>query len=376
MAERPTLVAWSGGVGSSYALRWTCAQQTGPVWAVTVDTDGCDVPVLEAMREHALALGASEHRVISAQGVFYRELLGPLLLLGARVGGVVPWWIAEEYARAEALATLAREWDACALVHGSHTGDSGVPSELLWAARAPKLERFAPARGRSAKELDPEAAGEDVESVWGTRWPTLALQDPWEEPDEDTFARIPDPAEVNDLPEELTLEFAGGLPVAAGGQRMDPPNLFTRLNRLGERHGYGRGVHVRRTALGVLERAAYECPGLAIVTAAREALDAVSLTAAQLALLGSLRELYVPEFCAGRRSEPALRAVEVAARELCNGVDGEVRVRLARGTLEVQGARRHPPRTGTAVPVPLVEASVALEALRLRAESYAPHDDA
>ena len=144
MAERPTLVAWSGGVGSSYALRWTCAQQTGPVWAVTVDTDGCDVPVLEAMREHALALGASEHRVISAQGVFYRELLGPLLLLGARVGGVVPWWIAEEYARAEALATLAREWDACALVHGSHTGDSGVPSELLWAARAPKLERFAP----------------------------------------------------------------------------------------------------------------------------------------------------------------------------------------------------------------------------------------
>ncbi|MEZ6184603.1 MAG: argininosuccinate synthase [Planctomycetota bacterium] len=155
-------------------------------------------------------------------------------------------------------------------------------------------------------------------------------------------------------------------------QKADPPNLFVRLNRLGERHGYGRGVHVRRTALGALERAVWEAPGLAIVSAAREALDAIALSAAERELLGGLRELYAREFCAGRRSEPALRAIEAAAREVCAQVRGEVRVRLARGTLSVQGARRSPPRAGAGVSPEGVEALVALQARLLRSDGFAP----
>lgn len=372
MAERPTLVAWSGGSGSSYAVRWAAQQAWGPVWAVTVDTDGLNAPALEAMREQALALGAAEHRVLGAQGACYRDLLSPLLRLGVRVGGVVPWWVAEEYARADALATLASEWDAQALVHGSRSGDSGVPSELVWAARCPGVECHAPARGKSLHELEAEGeSGEDVESVWGTRAVLAALQDPWEEAEDDAFQRIPDPAEVNDLPEELSLEFSAGLPVGVGGQRTDPPNLFGRLNRLGERHGFGRGVHVRRTALGALERAVWEAPGLAMVAAARDALDAVSLSAAELQLLDQLRALYAREFCAGRRSEPALRAVEAAGKQLCSRVSGEVRVRLARGTLAVQGAQRRPPRSAAAVPLDGVSALVELQTRLLRADSMA-----
>ena len=74
-------------------------------------------------------------------------------------------------------------------------------------------------------------------------------------------------------PEQVTITFEEGLPVALNGQRFsDPVLLMDEANRIGGRHGLGMSDQIENRIIEAKSRGIYEAPGMALLFAAYERL--------------------------------------------------------------------------------------------------------
>src|SRR5258708_14198173 len=115
-------------------------------------------------------------------------------------------------------------------------------------------------------------------NLWGRSVESGVLEDPWEEPPRDVFQWTVDPQEAPPDGVLVEVRFEQGIPVAVDGQAMAPEDLVAHLNRLGGAHGVGRIDHVENRLVGIKSREIYEAPGAAILFAAHDALEALTLS--------------------------------------------------------------------------------------------------
>src|SRR5581483_1850036 len=74
-------------------------------------------------------------------------------------------------------------------------------------------------------------------------------------------------------PEEVTVRFEEGWPVALNGKQLsDPVELMLEANRIGGRHGLGMSDQIENRIIEAKSRGIYEAPGLALLFAAYERL--------------------------------------------------------------------------------------------------------
>src|ERR1700691_1660866 len=275
MAKR-VILAYSGGLDTSVAIRWMIEERGVEVVGVLVDV-GQDVESAESfvdIRARALAAGAVDVGVVDAKREMSEEFCAKAIATNARYEGKYP--LVSALSRpviVRHLVDQARKFNASAVAHGcTGKGNDQVRFEVGTHALAPDLEVLAPARNWGMTRADSvdfaekwdipiRATKEKIysidENLWGRAIECGAIEDPWAEaPDEPyTLTRI-----TATEPIELTVSFRHGVPTEIDGVAMELADLIEALNVRAGSTGFGRIDMVENRRVGIKSREVYECP--------------------------------------------------------------------------------------------------------------------
>ena len=349
----PIVLAYSGGLDTSFLVPWIAEVHRRPVITVTVDTGGIDREAARALAARARALGAVAHHQIDARAEYFEQVLRFLLMGNVRRGQLYPLCVgAERVMQAQTIARMARELKSDTVAHGcTAAGNDQVRFEVALRTLAPDLTVLAPVRDRAfkrAEELDylksrglpvpPTGAAYSVNrGLWGvTIGGQETLTSSGSIPDEawlltrDAFAR-PRP------PERHILGFIRGRPASLDGRAASPVEIIEQLEALAAPFGVGRGIHLGDTIIGTKGRVAFEAPAAEVLLTAHRELEKLVLTARQQRIKELVAAPYGDLVHEGQLLDPVCRDIESLLVSSQERVTGEVCFRLQTGNLFVEG---------------------------------------
>jgi argininosuccinate synthase len=352
MAPRLVL-AYSGGLDTSVAIPWL-AERGWDVLALAVDLG--EAKDLDAIQRRALKHGASKSFVVDARDIFLRHFVWPTLQAGALYEGRYP--LATALGRpliAKLLVDLAHQEGAAVIAHGcTGKGNDQVRFDVATGALAPELEVVAPVRewGMTREQEIEYARAHGVKvpttlespystdvNLWGRSIEAGALEDPWQEPPPEVFALTADPAKAPAKAGHVEVKFASGVPVAIDGRELPPLEIVTRLNALGGKHGVGRIDMVENRLVGIKSREIYEAPAAAILVAAHQALEDLTLSKDVLRFKQKVAAEWADLVYNGLWFSSLRRNLHAFVDSTQEHVNGEARVKLYRGSATVVGRK-------------------------------------
>src|ERR1700694_4133907 len=141
-AADPILLAFSGGLDTSFCAPRRKDPYQRPVITVTVDTGGIDDAAAQSLAERSVQLGAIEHHLIDAQEAYFDQVLKYLLMGNVGRGGVCPLCVgAERVLQAQTIARMALSLKTKMVAHGcTAAGNDQVRFEVALRTLAPDLE--------------------------------------------------------------------------------------------------------------------------------------------------------------------------------------------------------------------------------------------
>jgi argininosuccinate synthase len=349
----PIVLAYSGGLDTSFLVPWIAEHHGRPVMTVTVNTGGIDAEAARILERRALELGAVEHHLVDARAEYFEQVLRFLIMGNVRRGQLYPLCVgAERVMQAQTLARVARQLGARTLAHGcTAAGNDQVRFEVALRTLAPDLEVLAPVRDRAFKrqeELEylerrrlpvpPFGAAYSVNrGLWGVTIggkETLTSLDSI--PDEawvlsrEAFSR---PRE----PERHVIAFAQGRPTGLDGRALDAVTLIESLEAIAAPFGIGRGIHLGDTIIGTKGRVAFEAPAAELLLNAHRELEKLVLTGRQQRIKELVAQPYGDLVHEGQLLDPVCRDIEALLERSQERVTGEVRVLLHPGSAFVEG---------------------------------------
>ncbi|MBM4232848.1 MAG: argininosuccinate synthase [Gammaproteobacteria bacterium] len=351
--SQPIVLAYSGGLDTSFLVPWLREQYQRPIITVTVDTGGIDVVSAQTLEERALALGASAHHRIDARADYFEQVLRFLIMGNVRRGQLYPLCVgAERVMQAQKIALMARELGTSSIAHGcTAAGNDQVRFEVALRTLAPELEVIAPVRDRLFKrqeELEflqnrklpvpPFGAAYSINrGLWGVSIggkETLTSQgsipdDAWVL-SKDAFNK-PRPAERH------MLHFERGVPCGLNGQTMSPVEVIETLESLAGPFGIGRGIHLGDTIIGTKGRVAFEAPAAEVLLNAHRELEKLVLTARQQRIKEMLAGPYGDWVHEGQLLDPVCRDIEALFLKSQQRVTGMVNVLFRPGSVFIEG---------------------------------------
>ena len=288
------VLAYSGGLDTSVAIRWIKEQYNLDVITLTIDVGNeRDLP---AIAKRAEQIGAVKSLVIDARADLTHYFLWPALQAGALYEGQYP--LATALARpliARLLVEVARAEGAVAVAHGcTGKGNDQVRFDVAINTLAPDLRIIAPQREWSMTR-DNEIAyaakhgipipvtsaspySTDL-NLWGRSVECGILEDPWAEPPADVYSWTSN-TPVSE-PTYIEITFDRGIPVALDGEEIDGVELIEKLNDLAGSYGIGRIDHVENRLVGIKSREIYEAPAATVLLTAHKALETLTLSREQ-----------------------------------------------------------------------------------------------
>ena len=348
------VLAYSGGLDTSCAIAWL-KEDYGfdEVVAVLADV-GQHVEISPAVAR-ARAAGADDVIVADLREEFAAVQVAQALKTNALYEGKYP--LVSALSRpviAEAVASVALELDADAVVHGcTGKGNDQLRFEIALRASYPGVRVIAPLRDRiwtreeeiayalergipvaqtvaSPYSIDANLLGRSIEAG--------ILEDPWIAPPEDPFELTAHPDEAP-APTELVIEFAGGLPVALDGEELGLADLVADLNERAGAYGIGRIDMIENRAVGIKSREVYEAPAALVLIEAHRALEDLILTRAELQEKRRLEDRWATLVYEGHWFSPLREAIDAFVDATQELVEGEVRLELRPGAAAVAGRR-------------------------------------
>ncbi len=348
------VLAFSGGLDTSFCIPWLRERYGADVVTVTVDTGGLDDAARADLERRAVALGAVSHRLVDARRSFFDETLAYLVMGNVLRGNLYPLCVgAERSLQARVVAEVATELGAYAVAHGSTAaGNDQVRFEVALRTLAPELEVLAPIRDEGlsrAREVQwlaergvdwpHQRADYSVNSgLWGATIGGRETNDSIESIPEEAWMLTRGAFEAPQPPCTIEIGFQCGRPVTLDGTGLDPVTLVEHLNALAGRYGIGRGIHLGDTVLGLKGRVAFEAPAATLLIATHRELEKLVLTGRQQRLKDQIAPLYGDLVHEGQFLEPACRDIEALFRRSQERVTGDVRVQLRPGSAFVLGA--------------------------------------
>jgi argininosuccinate synthase len=351
--KSPIILAFSGGLDTSFCVPWLKENYGRDVITACVDTGGIDADAAVALEERALALGAIEHILIDAKEQFFDTVIRHLIAGNVLRGNAYPLCVgAERGLQAEKLALLAKDRAATTVAHGcTAAGNDQVRFEVALRTLNPGLDVLAPVRDNSwvrdeqlaylEKHDMPLPAQGSAYSInrglWGI---TIGGQETLT-----SEGSIPESAWVLsanafDKPKEQTkhtLQFEHGIPVALDGKALSPVALIEALEKLAGSYGIGRGIHLGDTVLGTKGRVAFEAPAaITLITAHRE-LEKLVLSAQQARIKDTVAAVYGDLVHEGKQLDLACDDIEALLTTSQKRVTGTVNFALRPGQLFIEG---------------------------------------
>ena len=350
---KPIVLAYSGGLDTSFLVPWLKENYGRPIITVTVDTGGIDAAGAKTLKERALALGAIDHHQIDARADYFEQVLRFLIMGNVRRGQLYPLCVgAERVMQAQTIALMARKLGTNSIAHGcTAAGNDQVRFEVALRTLAPELEVIAPVRDRAFKrqeELDylqarklpvpPSGAAYSINrGLWGvTIGGKETLTSEGSIPDsawvlsKDAFSNPRPPA-------KHTLHFEKGRPTGIDGKMMSAVEVVEQLETLGAPYGIGRGIHLGDTIIGTKGRVAFEAPAAETLLTAHRELEKLVLTPRQQRIKDSLAGPYGDWVHEGQLLDPVCRDIEALLQSSQERVTGKVHVLFRPGSLFIEG---------------------------------------
>jgi argininosuccinate synthase len=349
------ILAFSGGLDTSFCVPFLAETLGRPVHTVTINTGGLDAAAEADLADRARALGAVSHRLIDGRTAFFDQVLRFLIMGNIRRGQLYPLCVgAERVIQAQLVAKAAANLHTRTVAHGcTAAGNDQVRFEVALRTLDSHLEIIAPVRD------DPRPRSEQVaylterglpvptsgaaysinRGLWGV---TIGGRETL-----DSVASIPESAwvltagafETPRPAERVRVGFAQGVPVSVDGVELSPIELIETLEESGRVHGIGRGIHLGETILGIKGRVAFEAPAADILLTAHRELEKLTLTGRQIRTKETVAATYGDLVHEGQHLEPVCRDIEALILSSQSRVTGEVHLLLRTGTVFVEGVR-------------------------------------
>jgi argininosuccinate synthase len=350
---KPIVLAYSGGLDTSFLVPWLAENIARPVITVTVDTGGIDAAAAATLAERSRALGAVAHHQIDARGDYYEQVLRFLIMGNVRRGQLYPLCVgAERVMQAQTIAQTARRLGSDTVAHGcTAAGNDQVRFEVALRTLAPDLQVLAPVRDHAFKrqdELDylrarglpvpPHGAAYSINrGLWGvTIGGTETLT---------SSGSIPDSAWVLTrhafseprAPERHVISFRRGRPSALDGRTLPAVEIIESLERIAAPFGVGRGVHLGDTIIGTKGRVAFEAPAAETLLTAHRELEKLVLTGRQQRIKELVAQPYGDLVHEGQLLDPVCRDIEALLESSQHRVTGDVHLLFRPGALFIEG---------------------------------------
>ncbi|MCX2779001.1 argininosuccinate synthase [Microbulbifer thermotolerans] len=352
------VLAYSGGLDTSVIVRWL--QETYDCEVVTFTADIGQGEEVEPARAKAEALGVKEIYIDDLREEFVRDFVFPMFRANTIYEG--EYLLGTSIARpliAKRLIEIANETSASAIAHGATgKGNDQVRFELGAYALKPGIQVIAPWREwdltsreklmryceqhkipvdfSSGKKKSPYSMDANLLHI---SYEGGILEDPWAEAEESMWRWSVSPEAAPDQPTYITLTFEKGDAVAIDGERMSPATLLEKLNKLGGANGIGRLDIVENRYVGMKSRGCYETPGGTILLKAHRAIESITLDREVAHLKDELMPRYAKLIYNGYWWSPERRMLQAAIDESQQVVNGEVRLKLYKGSVSAVGRR-------------------------------------
>jgi argininosuccinate synthase len=355
MAKRVVL-AYSGGLDTSVAVKWIGEEWGAEVIALAVDVGQGVDDDWETIRARALAAGAVEAIVVDARAEFAEDFVTPALRANALYEGKYP--LVSAISRpviVRHLVRAARQHNADAVAHGcTGKGNDQVRFEVSTRALAPDLEVLGPVRvwGLTREDSIEYAAKHGIpirvrkdspysvdENLWGRTIECGILEDPWIEPPEEVYALTSKATDAPREPRELVIGFEGGVPVSLDGTATPLHELVPAVSAAVGAYGWGRIDMVENRRVGIKSREIYECPGSLALLLAHADLESITLERDLMREKARLEPRYAELVYDGLWHSPLRRSLDAFVGASQAPVTGEVRLRLEPGRCFVAGRR-------------------------------------
>jgi argininosuccinate synthase len=353
---KKVVLAYSGGLDTSVAVRWIREEWGYDVIACAVDVGQLQPGEADVIRTRARAAGAVEVDVIDARAQFAAEILAPALQANAMYEGKYP--LVSALSRpviVEHLVQSARRYGADAVAHGcTGKGNDQVRFEVSSRILAPDLDVLAPVRvwGLTRADCIDLAAKWDIpieatkeklysidENMWGRAIECGVLENPWSSAPEEPYTLTRSPADAPKESREVVVGFRQGVPVSLDGRDVDLVALVAELGALVGSYGWGRVDMVENRRVGIKSREVYECPASLALVLAHQDLEGITLER-DVAREKQRVEIRVAELIYdGLWHSPLRRALLAFVTDTQRDVTGEVRLRLEAGSCRAVGRR-------------------------------------
>jgi argininosuccinate synthase len=351
------VLAYSGGLDTSVAIRWIKKQYNLDVITLTIDVGNeRDMAAIAARAEQ---IGAVKALVVDGRTDFVRYFVWPALQAGAIYEGQYP--LATALARpliARLLVEVAHAEGAMAVAHGcTGKGNDQVRFDVSVNTLAPDLKIIAPVRewsmtrdneiayaaehGIPIKVTNASPYSVD-QNLWGRSIECGILEDPWAEPPEEVYAWTTNPGLNGSSPAEpayVEITFEQGIPVALNGEDIDGVALIEMLNKLAGSYGIGRIDHVENRLVGIKSREVYEAPAAVVLHSAHSALEGLTLSRDQARFKEVVAAEYARLIYNGQWYSALHQDLAAYVQSTQRFVSGVVRVKLSHGYCAVVGRK-------------------------------------
>jgi argininosuccinate synthase len=339
--KKKVLLAFSGGLDTSYCAMHLVKECGFEVVAATINTGGFDQTAANQLQEKALSLGVSDYKFIDQTAHFYEQGIKYLIFGNVLKNNTYPLSVsAERVFQAMALAYLAIEMKVDAIAHGSTgAGNDQIRFDLIFQTMCPQIEIITPIRDLALSREEEisylqqhgvEGAWEKAlysinEGLWGTSiggMETLTSN-----------VVLPEEAFPNQLQEVdsevIEIRFEKGEPVSLNGTIMTPIDVIKHLNEWGGKYAIGRDVHVGDTIIGIKGRVGFEAAGPLMLIKGHHLLEKHTLSKQQLFIKDQMTAFYGSLMHEGQYLDPVMRNIEAFLSSSQKNVTGTVEIRLA-----------------------------------------------
>ncbi len=352
MTREKIVLAYSGGLDTSVAIKWLQDQYHYDVIAVALDVgEGKD---LDFVKEKALHVGAIKSYVVDAKALFANDYVLPALKANLLYESKYP--LISALSRpliAKVLTEIAAKEGAVAVAHGcTGKGNDQVRFDVAFTALNPNLKIVAPVR-EWAMSRDEEIAYAKQhqipipidldnpysidQNLWGRSNECGILEDPWAEPPKDAFELTVDPIDAPNEAEIVQITFDQGKPISLNGETLPLEELIVTLNKITGKHGVGRIDHVENRLVGIKSREVYEAPAALTLIAAHQELEALTLPREVAQFKPTIEQKLAQTIYDGLWYSPLTNALLSFIEETQKYVSGTVKVKLYKGHHHVVG---------------------------------------
>lgn len=353
MTENKVILAYSGGLDTSVAIKWLNEQGYAVVACCLDVGEGKD---LQFIKEKALKIGAVQSYVLDVKEEFANDYALYALQAHALYEGKYP--LVSALSRpliSKKLVEIAQMEGAVAVAHGcTGKGNDQVRFEVSIKALNPDLKVIAPVREwKWSREEEIEYAANNGipipinldspfsidQNLWGRSNECGILEDPWVAPPEEAYELTAGLENTPDTPEIIEIEFNEGVPTAIDGKSYPLSELILELNAIAGKHGVGRIDHVENRLVGIKSREVYEAPAAMTLIKAHKELEDITLVKEVAHFKPVIEKKLTELIYEGLWFSPLQEALSAFLKSTQKHVTGTVRVKLFKGHAIVEGRK-------------------------------------